>query len=132
MTLESTNIQLYTGTQPALANNRHTQTKLGLAFSDMISGMIPIGIRAKGIWSREQRCQTGPNQRWCQNDRQRGHSVSKRNQNRVTLVLPGAEGVWTRATRRPLDSQCARLLGGGEGGCSMLACERECMYLHIH
>lgn len=44
MTLESTNIQLYTGTQPALANNRHTLTKLGLAFSDMISGKIPIGI----------------------------------------------------------------------------------------
>lgn len=30
----------------------HTQTKLGFAFSDIISGMIPTGIRVEEIWSR--------------------------------------------------------------------------------
>lgn len=40
-------------------HNQHppteTQTELGLAFSDMTSGTIPIGMRAEGIWSRGAR-----------------------------------------------------------------------------
>lgn len=41
-------------TRSALPNiQRHVQTKLGLAFSDMISVVILIGVRAEGIWNRE-------------------------------------------------------------------------------
>lgn len=70
---KSANIQLYTVTQSAFPNRDTHKHNSVFAFSDMTSGM-----RAEGIWSREQRCQTGPNQRWCQSGRKTdGHSVNK-------------------------------------------------------
>lgn len=43
----------YTNTISTLHDGqRHAETKLGLAFSDLISGMIPIGMREEGIWNR--------------------------------------------------------------------------------
>lgn len=76
---KSADIQLYTVNIISIPQQRDTHKHNWIfAFSDMISSMIPTGMRAEGIWSREQRCQTGPNQRWCQSGRKTdGHSVSE-------------------------------------------------------
>lgn len=64
--------------------------------------MNPIGMRAEGTGSRGAEVRQDPSE--VVSTRQRGgHSVSKDAQTGAVLVLPGAEGVWARASRLPLE-----------------------------
>ena len=73
---------------------RHRQTELGLASSDRISGTIPIGMGAEGVWSSEAQGRGVRQVRVAE----RGHSVSKgilgvRQAPRLESAQPGAGGM---------------------------------------
>lgn len=115
------------------------KTKLGLAFSDVISGMIPFGRKeGRGSVTQrsvEQRCQTGPSERGCQSGRKRGghseqrHSAETRAPTMSHLCFAWAEGLWARAVRLKFVLPMCQL--PGEAAVTLM-CVRRNARINVH